>query len=276
MISIQIDRNGVVSGDVNAIVGNDSDRFSKPIRILHPDFKNVVHKVIIRQGREQITEVINADDFLVFPVLDNGLIHMQYVAECTLDGESLLTSRIFDMVIARSNMKPSGEDPKHRMHSPKILEQELFEISDRLKAVGILEGSKQALSYNCDSLVEDKEYVLAENSINTPEGPQSSIDKYLMRVICKEGVAIQLAQRISGDTNGIFYRSGAVQSDNAVLWNSWESLFANTQNCEQLTNKVTSLHDELSEDSYPTARAVKDYVDAQISSLLTEITKQSQ
>lgn len=225
MINIQIERDGRVFGDVNMVAAYEHDRYSQPIRILHPDFSHAIHKVKYRQGRIESTDVISGDDMMRFIVSGSGLVRFQYVAEDARTGIPILTSAPWTLNVARSKMKPSGEDPAHRLHGPDMLREHLDLITERLKDVGIINTSKTASIYNCNELIDEKEYIVGPLSENTPDGTERSEKKWLLRIKRAEGVVIQTAQLLESGHKAIFYRTGTLQPHADVIWTEWDPLF---------------------------------------------------
>ena len=225
MINIQIERDGRVLGDVNMVAAYTHDRYSQPIRILHPDFPHAIHKVKYRQGRVEATDIISGDDMMRFLVSGPGLVRFQYIAEDARTGIPILTSAPWTLNVAKSNMKPSGEDPAHRLHGPDMLREHLDLITDRLKDVGIINNGKTAAVYNCNELVDDKEYIVGPLSKNTPDGTGCSEKRWLLRIKRAENVVIQTAQLLESGRKAIFYRTGTLHSDSEVSWTDWDPLF---------------------------------------------------
>lgn len=233
MINIRIERDGRVSGDVNMVAAYDSDKYSQPIRILHPDFPHVTHKLKYRQGRIESSDIISKDDMTRFIVSGPGLVRMQYVAEDARTGIPVLTSQTFTLNVAKSNMKPTGEDPAHRLHGPSIMESTLNMITERLKDTGIILTSKVAAIYDCNKLVEDKEYLVGPMSLNTPDGVEGSLNAYLVRVKIADGTVIQTAHLLRKKKSSVFYRVGVIISEEAVEFSSWEPVFYNNSDSIQ-------------------------------------------
>lgn len=225
MINIQIERDGRVSGDVNMVAAYERDRYSQPIRILHPDFPHVIHKIRYRQGRIEANDIISGDDMFRFMVNGAGLVRFQYVAEDSRTGIPVLTSSPFTLNVAKSKMKPSGEDLSHRLHGPDMIKDHIDLITQRLKDVGIINNGKSAAVYDCNNLIDEQEYIVGPLSKNTPDGEGKSTSKYLMRVKTVEGIAIQTAQLIESGRKAIFYRTGTLQNDKPVIWTEWDPLF---------------------------------------------------
>ena len=246
MINIQIDRTGKVSGDTNTVAATETDKYSQPIRVLHPDFPHVIHKIRYRQGRLEAFDIINRDDIFRFIVDGPGTVRMQYIAEDVHTGEPILTSETFRLDVSKSIRKPCGEDPSHRLHTPHILDLEIVKLTDRLKEVGIIPSHRQEVIGDCNFLTNDREYILSEGSTNTPEGENKSSKRYLMRVRNIDNLILQTAHLLVSGGKAIFYRTG-YKSDKSVCtcksvytWTDWDAiLYNNTASVVESENSET-------------------------------------
>lgn len=224
MINIQIGRDGIVSGDVNSVAANDNDKYSQPIRILHPDFPNVIHKVRYRQGRVEASDILSGDDMMRFLVCGPGLVRLQYVAEDARTGQAVLTSSTFSLNVAKSHLRPSGCDPRHRLHTDSILQQELNNIASRLNEVGILKCNKSIEPRDFNKLLRDEECIAGILSTNSPEGVCESAKQYLVRIRVIDKYVIQVAQLLEAGCSAVFCRSGMQNVNGSYVWDSWQSL----------------------------------------------------
>lgn len=227
MITIQINRDGTVTGDTSVVAAYDNERFSKPIRILHPDFPHAVHKLTYRQGRAVTTDVISRDDLMRFIVNGPGIVRCQYVAEDARTGDTILVSSPFRLDVAKGFKNPSGEDPAHRLHTPDIIEMDLKAISDRLKEVGIITKTQDFQPYDFNLLDEDAEYYAGPDSKHTPEGDGLSESRYVVRVRVVNSYAFQTAYMIHQYESSIYYRTGIKHSGDRVVWNNWKPVLSN-------------------------------------------------
>ncbi len=223
MINIRVSRDGNVTGDVGAVIGNESTRFSCPIRIIHPDFQNVIHTLKYRQGRQQMKDIINCDDLIRLSINQAGMLRVQYVAEDATTGVTVFASNPFNLIIQKSLAPCRGEDPRHRLLTPDIMQHELEEISLRLKEVGILTTDSKYEVLDCNDCVWDKEYLVGVASRNTPEGKSASKYSYLLRTKSVGQSLLQFIACTSPNSTSIYYRQGTVYNQ-TVTYTSWEPM----------------------------------------------------
>lgn len=223
MITLRVTRDGNVTGDVNSIAAHDNEKYSKPIRILHPDFPQVVHLVKYHQGHIDAFEIISADDIFRFLVNSSGPVHFQYIAQNKCTGQTVFASKPFMLTVGKGENNcchdsvPVGFDIQ-------TIRDELFKLHHRLKEVGILPQCNKGIITNCNQLLLDSECLVLEGSINTPEGVYKATKKYLIRIRIIDNITIQIAQLLQPGSKSIFYRTGYAKDANNYVWTDWDTI----------------------------------------------------
>ena len=223
MITLRVSRDGNVTGDVNSIAAYENEKYSKPIRILHPDFPQVVHLIKYHQGHIDAFEIISADDLFRFLVNSSGPVHFQYIAQNRCTGQIVFASKPFMLTVGKVE---NGMCHNHIPPSPdsRAIQEALLKITQRLGEVGIITQNRRGIITNCNQLLLDSECVVLEGSINTPEGTYKSTKKYLVRIRVVDNITIQIAQLLQPGSKAIFYRTGYAKDANNYIWSDWDTI----------------------------------------------------
>lgn len=251
MIRIQIQRDGSVTGDVNAIAAYEGQTRSEKIQFLHPSYPGALYKVKYTWGTTVMEDMLDGNDTVQIYINGTGIVRLTFIAENALTGENIMSSHSFSLVV-HQNLRPGpnhfsscppiphrcpppidcGGDPVTglmklavelnneqivRGNSISQLWEAFYSLRQELVDAGVIGEQLTPETLDCNKLVATGPYLLASTSINTPiEGKC-----FRVSVSIFNAQVLQTAHIAEQGLTGIFYRTGTRIDDECIEWQEW-------------------------------------------------------
>lgn len=257
MIRLQVQRDGSVTGDVNAIAAYEGQERSEKIQFLHPSYPGALYRVVYTWGTTEFKDLLDGNDQVQILINGTGIIRLTFEAFNALTGEIIMASHSVDLVVHQNtrlgpnqftschsslhhrpfnhcaSMFECGGDPITglmklatelqneqivRGNSDSQLWTAFYELKQQLVDAGLLGESLTPETLDCNTLVTPGPFLLAATSTNTP------IENKRFRVVVSvfDTQILQTAYIAESGETGIFYRTGTlIHNEECITWENW-------------------------------------------------------
>ena len=99
MVNITISQSGKVTGDKGKIVAYNNQRYSEPIRIVHPIFSGALYYIQYRYNQTIFTDQLDANGIVKLKIEHCGYLSCQFIARDVCTGNPIFTSSTWNFLV---------------------------------------------------------------------------------------------------------------------------------------------------------------------------------